>query len=155
MHSESEQKAIQEKLEQLNQVKEESLYHQELADSITQRRVRWIKENLKEMLAKYKGLSPEEQAYKIVFFEHMGINPEHSKMTRVSPKKIKIESYNFCPYLEVCRQLDLDTKIICRDIGEQSVQKMIELINPALRFSRNYKNIRPDKEFCEEFIELL
>jgi hypothetical protein len=156
MFSETAQKAIQEKLEQLNKVKEGTLTPQELADLITQRRVTWIQEHLDEMLAKYDGLSPEEQAYRIVFFDHMRINPEHSKMVRVSPRKIKIESYNFCPYLEASRELDLETRFVCKDIGEPSIQRMMEVINPNLRFSRNYANIRPyNGAFCEEYVELL
>ena len=156
MFSESEQKAIEEKLEQLQRVKEGTLAPQELVDLITQRRVGWIQEHLDEMLTKYDGLSPEEQAYRIVFFDHMKINPSHSKMVQVSPRKIKIESHNFCPYLEACRHLGLDTRYVCQDIGEPSTQKMIEVINPNLRFSRNYDNIRPrNGAFCEEYIELL
>lgn len=156
MFSETEQKAIEEKLEQLRKVKEGISNPQELADLITQRRVSWIQEHLDEMLTKYAGLSPEEQAYRIVFFDHMKINPEHSKMVRVSPRKIKIESHNFCPYLEACHQLSLDTKYVCQDIGEPSIQKMIEVINPNLRFRRNYVNIRPHNEtFCEEYFEPL
>src|SRR3989344_6064426 len=114
MFSETEQKAIQEKLEQLQKIKEGLMDHQELANLITGRRINWIQEHLDEMLGKYDGLSPEEQAYRIVFFEHMKINPEHSKMVRISPKKIKIESYNFCPYLEACCHLGLDTRHVCQ-----------------------------------------
>ena len=154
MFSETEQKAIEEKLEQLRKVKEGTLSPQELADLITQRRVGWIRENLDEMLVKYEGLSPEEQAYRIVFFDHMKINPEHSKMARVSPTKIKVESYNFCPYLQACSRLGLDTRFVCGDIGEPSIQAMMEMINPNLRFSRNYVNIRPHNgAFCEEYVE--
>jgi hypothetical protein len=156
MFSKTEQKAIQEKLEQLKRVKEGTLTPQELADLITQRRVGWIRGHLDEMLVKYDGLNSEEQAYRIVFFDHMRINPEHSKMMRVSPIKIKIESYNFCPYLEACQKLDLETRTICKDIGEPSIQRMIEIVNPNLRFSRDYTNIRPyNGVFCEEYIELL
>lgn len=154
MFSKSEQKAVEEKLEQLQKVKEGILSPQELVDLITQRRVSWIREHLDEMLAKYDGLSPEEQVYRIVFFDHMKINPEHVKMVRVSPRKIKIESHNFCPYLEACRHLDLDTRHVCQNIGEPSIQRMIEIINPNLKFSRNYIKIRPHNEiFCEEYIE--
>lgn len=157
MFSEAEEKVIKEKLEQLTRVKRGTLSPHKLAALIARRRIAWIKEHLDEMLVKYRGLSPEEQAYKIVFFEHMGIDPKHSKIVRISPRKIKIISYNFCPYLEACKQLRLDTKFVCKEIGEQSINKMIAIINPNLRFSRNYANIRPhnEEEFCEEYIELL
>lgn len=107
-------------------------------------------------IAKYKGLPLEEMAYRIIFFDHMGINPKHSQITRVSPIKIRIDSYNFCPYLEACTQLGLETRFVCAQINEQSLQKMVEMIHPNLRFSRNYSNIRPlNKHFCEEYIELV
>lgn len=156
MFSEAEQKAIQEKLEQLGKVKEGSLSLKKLSDLITQRRVAWMKEHLEEMLAKYPGLRPEEQAYRIIFFDHMKINPEHSKMTRVSSSKIRIDSYNFCPYLEACKQLDLDTSVICKEVGEPSMNEMARMINQSLKFSRNYLNLRPHNcAFCEEYIEFL
>ncbi len=95
-------------------------------------------------------------AYRIIFLDHMKINPEHSLVKRVSPKKIRIDSYNFCPYLEACVQLGLETKFVCKQINEQSIQKMVEMIHPNLKFSRNYSNIRPfNKHFCEEYIELV
>jgi len=155
MFSKTEQKAIQEKFEQLQEIKKGTLTIQGLTDLITQRRVEWIQGHLDEMLAKYKTLNPEEQAYRIVFFDHMKINPAHSKMTRISQRKIRVDSYNFCPYLEACLRLDLDTKFICKEAGEQSIQTMIEVINPNLKFGRNYANLRPHNSFCEEYFEIL
>ena len=106
------------------------------------------------MLFKYNGLSPEEKAYHILYLEHMKINPEHTKVTRVSPTKIKIDSFNFCPYLEACARLEMDTRFVCKEIGEPSVQRFVKEINPYLIFSRNYPHIRPHSpNFCEEFIE--
>lgn len=154
MFSEAEEKAIQEKLDQLTRVKDGTSSPEELSDLITERRVGWIEEHLDEMLDKYNGLSPEERAHRIVFLEHMVINPEHSKVERVSPGKIRIYSYNFCPYLEACNKLGLDTRFVCREIGEPSLQETMRRIDPGLRFSRNYTRIRPYiADFCEEYIE--
>lgn len=154
--SDIEQNAIDEKFAQLKQVCDGSFSHIQLADAITERRINWLKENLDKMLTKYNSLSPEEQAYCIIYFDHMKINPEHNKIFRISPTKIKIESYNFCPYLEASNQLGLDTRRICKDVGEPSIQKMCEIIHPKLRFSRNYDNIRPHNgAFCEEYIEII
>lgn len=156
MFSEIEQKSMEEKFEQLRKIKEGSLSFKGLTDLITQRRVGWIQEFLNKTITKYEGLNPEEQAYRIIFLDHMKINPKYSKMMRVSPTKIRVESYNFCPYLEACSQLSLDTRIICKEIGEPSIQAMMNFINPNLKFGRNYKNIRPyNKDFCEEYIELV
>lgn len=154
MFSHEEQKAIEDKLEQLGKVKNGLLKPQELAMSITKRRIAWLKENKKDVLAKYAGLPDEEKAYRILYFDHMKINPEHSKLTKISDGKIKIESWSFCPYLEACKKLGLDTKFVCREIGESSCQKFCEMINPRIKFSRNYKNIRPYSNFCEEYFEI-
>jgi len=154
MFSQQEQKAIEEKLEQLTKVKKGILTPQELADLITQRRVLWFEENKKTVLSKYAELPDEEKAYRIIYFDHMKINPEHSKMSRIGNGKIRIESYDFCPYIEACRKLGLDTRFVCKDIGEPSIQRVSELINPNLKFRRNYQNIRPHNcNFCEEYFE--
>jgi len=86
----------------------------------------------------------------------MKIDPLKSKMTRISPTKIRIDSYNFCPYLETVKKLKLDTRCICKKVGEPSIQAMCKMINKKLKFSRNYDNIRPhNKEYCEEYIEII
>ncbi len=153
--TQEQQKAIEEKIEQLQKIIDRTLSPQGLADLITKRRVEWIRKNRKEMLAKYDKLNPEEQTYRILCFDHMRINPEHIKMTRISPTKIRIDSYNPCPYLEACNQLDLDTRFVCKKIGEPSVQRFCEIINPDIKFSRNYQNLRPHTPFCEEYFEVL
>ena len=155
MFSETEQKAIQEKLELLRKVKGGILSVKELADLIAEKRVAWMKEHREETLEKYRGLPLEEIAWRAAYFDYMHIHPPDSRITRISDKKIRIDSYNFCPYLEACKQLDLDTKYICKEIGESSLQKMVEVLDPRLRFSRNYENIRPRSEFCEEYFECL
>lgn len=156
MFTEDELKAIEEKLEQIKKVKDGILTPQELADLITQRRLLWLEENKNTVLAKYADLSDEEKAYRIIFLDHMKINPEHSKMIRIGNGKIKIKSYNFCPYLEACKRLGLDACFVCKEIGEPSIQKLCEVINPKLKFSRNYHKIRPNScGFCEEYIELI
>ena len=154
MLSDIEQRAVDEKVEQLRWVKDKVCTPQKLAEFITQRRLMWFRENRETLLQKYADLNLEEQAYHILFIEHMKIDPAYSIITRVSPTKIRIDSYNFCPYLIACQQLGLDTKKVCREIGEPSIQNMIQAINPQLRFERNYDNLRPNSNFCEEYIEL-
>ncbi len=155
MSSRFEQK-LEEKIEELMKIKEGILTPKELADLITERRVKWMKNNLDEMKIKYEGLPPEEMAYKIIFIEHLQVDPAYSKVTRVSETRIRIDSYNSCPYLDACERVGLETKFVCREIGEQSFQEMIRLIHPKLKFGREYSNIRPfNKEYCEEYIELI
>lgn len=155
MFNERELKSIEKKLGELSKVKDGVLSPQELADLTTQRRVSWFNANRDVVLVKYRELPDEEKAWRIICFDHMKINPEHSKMTRISPTKIRIDSYNFCPWLEACLKLGLDTRYVCKGMGEPSVQKICEMINPNLKFSRNYEKIRPYAPFCEEYFELL
>ncbi|MBU4142813.1 hypothetical protein KJ590_02315 [Patescibacteria group bacterium] len=147
-------KAIKEKVRQLNMVLRKKFDLMKLANLITKRRTDWFKAKKRDILKKYQDLPVEEKAYRIIYFDHMKINPEHSKMTRVNRKKIRIESHNFCPYLEACKELGLDTKLICKEVGEPSIQALCKVIDKKLKFSRNYKKIRPHYHFCEEFIEI-
>ncbi|KKR29188.1 MAG: hypothetical protein UT59_C0011G0012 [candidate division CPR2 bacterium GW2011_GWD1_39_7] len=86
----------------------------------------------------------------------MKIIPEHSVVEKISDNKMGIKSYNFCPYLEACQILGLDTRIICKELGEPSCQLFVKAIHPSLRFSRTYYDkLRPNCSYCEEFIELI
>src|SRR3989344_6979607 len=108
MFTEIQKRAIDEKLELLTKIKKGELPAQKLAELITKRRINWFEAN-KSILEKYHNLPDEEKAYRIICFDHMNINPEHSKMIRLCVGLINIKSYNFCPYLEACKQLGLDT----------------------------------------------
>jgi len=155
MYSKSEQEAIEEKVSQLQDIVSGLVSSRELADIITQRRVTWYEENRDLLNSRYIGFPDEEKAYRVIFFDHMHIDPERSVMSRIEFGRIKIESHNFCPYLEACNILNLDTRIICKEIGEPSIQRVCGMINPKLEFSRNYRKIRPYNEFyCEEYIVL-
>jgi hypothetical protein len=58
--------------------------------------------------------------------------------------------------LEACVRLGLDTRQVCREGTEESVQHLIVRLDPRLRFSRNYVDgIRPYAPYCEERIELV
>ncbi len=144
--------AVNEKLVQLRALKEGRLTSHELIRMITERGVNWMKEHLDEMMAKYPGLSLPEQAYRIIYFEHMKINPIFSHIEMKNPLSLEIHSYNFCPYLEACRILHLKTTDICKKILEPPLQKMIKIISPNLHFGRDYNAIRPYHECCREFI---
>jgi hypothetical protein len=52
--------------------------------------------------------------------------------------------------VEACLRGGYDTRAVCKNGYEESVQAFIELINPRLRFKRNYDSIRPYTEYCEE-----
>ena len=59
---------------------------------------------------------------------------------------------NFCPTLEACKILNLDTRKICKLYNENATDVLIKQIDKNLIFVRNYKKLRPYSEYCEEMI---
>ncbi len=94
------------------------------------------------------------KAYTLVMLKFMKINPEEVPVVYEDEKKIVWRSYNWCPILEACKRIGVDTRNVCELGEEASVQLMIEKINPKLRFTRNYEKIRPHTDYCEEIIYL-
>jgi tRNA(adenine34) deaminase len=96
------------------------------------------------------------QAYTLVLLVYMGLDPHTVPVVYEDNKTIIWRSANFCPTLEACRRLDLDTRIVCRSATEAAVQALIAQLDPHLRFSRNYAaGMRPYADYCEEQITLL
>ena len=71
-----------------------------------------------------------------------------------SEKQIAFHSMNFCPTLEACKILHLDTRHVCKLLNEDSTDRLVKNIDQRLRFSRNYANLRPYTPFCEEFLSI-
>ena len=96
------------------------------------------------------------QAYTLVLLLYMGLDPHTVPVVYEDDKTIIWRSTNFCPTLEACRRLGLDTRIVCRAATEAAVQALIARLDPRLRFSRNYADgLRPYADYCEEQITLL
>jgi len=68
--------------------------------------------------------------------------------------RIIIHSKNFCPTLEACRILNMDTRFVCRHLTENPTTELIRQLHPRLRFCRNYEKLRPHSAYCEEMIVL-
>ena len=96
------------------------------------------------------------QAYTLVLLIYMGLDPLTIPVVYEDERTIIWRSANFCPTLEACRRLGLDTRIVCRAATEAAVQALIARLDTRLRFSRNYASgIRPHADYCEEQIALL
>jgi tRNA(adenine34) deaminase len=96
------------------------------------------------------------QAYTLVLLAYMGLDPCAVPVVYEDDRTIIWRSTNFCPTLEACRRLDLDTRIVCRRATEAPVQALIARLDPRLRFTRNYAaGLRPYADYCEEQITLL
>lgn len=145
----------EEKIQELSNIKDRVLTTPELVYILSKRKLVWFNEHKKDLLDKYKDLTPEEKAYRIVFLDYMGIDEKHLNIQRISKNKIRILSKNPCPFLEACYEVGLPTDYVCKHINEAPIQELVSQIHPKLQFSRNYDNIRPNHNHCEEFIEYL
>jgi hypothetical protein len=96
------------------------------------------------------------QAYTVLLLQYMGLDPTEVPVVYEDDSLIVWRSYNFCPMLEACRRLDLDTRSVCRAASHDSVQALIARLDPRLRFGRNYeRGLRPYAPYCEEQIAVV
>jgi hypothetical protein len=96
------------------------------------------------------------QAYTMLLLQYMRLDPVEVPVVYEDESLIVWRSYNFCPMLEACIRLDLDTRNVCRAASHDSVQALITCLHPRLRFDRSYKKgLRPYAPYCEERIALV
>ena len=121
-----------------------------IAAQITQKRLAWLAQN-QPVPAAQAPLSPR-RAYQILFFDCIGLSPEHLPVVQETDQQITWLSKNPCPTLEACIRLGLDTRLVCRWINEKSTQAFLWYLDPQLRFVRSYEEIRPYAPHCRESI---
>ena len=114
------------------------------------KREKWYEQNKKFL--ELKG-SDVEKAYRLILIK-IGINPNEAPIVEKTKKRIVFHSQNFCPTLEACKILGLNTKNVCKEVFEKPTDQLVKKINLKLKFSRNYSKIRPFTDYCEESIEL-
>ena len=119
-------------------------------DSI-RRRTAWFTEN-SDRFARLSD-DPVRAAYTLLL-ARFGITSEEAPVIFGDETRIVFHSQNFCPTLEACKRLGLDTRYVCKRLNEDATNRLIQLIDPRLRFSRNYEYLRPYSPFCEEMIWL-
>jgi tRNA(adenine34) deaminase len=124
---------------------------QVLARGLTERRLRWLAENRQLMEAENED--PLDRAYRI-FLQKLDISAAEAPIVRRDQRRIVFHSKNFCPTLEACKILDLDTKFVCRHLTELPTTELVRRIDPRLRFTRNYRKLRPSQDYCEEMFML-
>lgn len=93
-----------------------------------------------------------DQGYRLLLHK-LGISEAEAPIVNRERKRLVFHSQNFCPTLEACKILRLDTRKICRLYNEGATDRLIRQIDPKLHFSRNYDKIRPYSDYCEERIE--
>ena len=121
-----------------------------LENELTEKRLKWFRKNKRYLNLKGDDL---KKAYQLIL-KKIGIKFKEALVMKKTKTKLIFHSKNFCPLLEACKILNLDTRKICKMIYEKPTEELIKKINPKLKFSRNYKRIRPYTSYCEEVITL-
>ncbi len=94
-------------------------------------------------------------AFKLFYDGYLGLSiPRDGEIIEANQRWITARWWNPCPTLEACRKFGLDTREICFKVYDRPVQALLALIDPRLRFRRNYQALRPYYGYCEESIEL-
>ncbi len=123
----------------------------ELNQDSVSRRTAWFQKNR----ASFGFISPDllESGYRLLL-ERFRIMPDEAPIVHKSKDRVIFHSRNFCPTLEACRILGLDTRQVCRLINENSTDILLKQIDSRLCFSRNYEKLRPYEAYCEEMISI-
>ena len=147
-YSEAMRAAVEAELERLRGADDAAL--DALNADSTVRRVRWF-EAVREDIDLAPG--PVRAAYELLR-RRFGASEDEMAVVRESPHEIVFRSSNFCPTLEACRILGLDTRRVCRRMNERSTDALVKRLDPRLTFTRNYDRLRPYADYCEESITL-
>ncbi len=124
-----------------------------LEGCVTEKRSTWLQANLGE--ARNEN-DPVTNGYTWFYERYLGLSvPRDGEIVEHTGKRLVMRWWNPCPTLEACKQLGLDTRVICKKAYQKPVQAFLEQIHPKLRFGRNYERIRPYAAWCEEIIELV
>jgi tRNA(adenine34) deaminase len=120
------------------------------ADSI-RRRTKWFQENRSNF--DFVTEDPLISGYRLLL-ERFRILEEEAPIIKRSGREIVFHSMNFCPTLEACKILGLDTRYICKRLNENSTDALLKEMDCRLSFSRNYDKLRPYTEYCEEMVRI-
>ena len=122
-----------------------------LAKALSARRSNWFSEHQSHLNTDSNNVI--ESAYHL-FTTRLCISKEDAPVIRKDKRKLILHSRNFCPTLEACKILKLDTRFVCRHLTEKPTTDLLRRLHPKLRFTRNYEKLRPHSPYCEEMIIL-
>lgn len=114
-------------------------------------RLQWFKEQYSVSMKSSPSVIDDAYA---LFLTRLGITSEEAPIVKRSENSITIHSKNFCPTLEACKILRMDTRFVCRHLTESPTTELLRQLHPKLLFKRNYDKLRPYAEYCEEMIVL-
>jgi tRNA(adenine34) deaminase len=140
---------VRSEIKRLRNANDESL--RELnADSI-RRRTQWFKEHQGSIAVDPQDLL--NSGYHLLL-ERFHITEKEAPVIQKTEREIVFHSLNFCPTLEACKILGLDTRYVCKRLNESSTDHLLKLLDSRLSFTRNYDCLRPYTEYCEEMVRL-
>ncbi len=122
-----------------------------LEELVLKKRLEWFDKNREKL--KVSG-DPIDQAFNLFYRDYLKLASDDGEVVERTEDKLVTRWWNFCPVLEACKTLNMDTREICKRCYEKPVQIFIKKIHPKLTFKRNYRKIRPYSAFCEETIEM-
>ena len=115
--------------------------------ALAAKRTRWYHAHYSPLRAG----DPLDRAYHVLL-RKLGITEEQAPMVRRDATTLVFHSRNFCPTLEACMILGLDSRKVCKSYNERSTDELVRQVDPRLSFSRNYERMRPSCGYCEESI---
>ncbi len=121
----------------------------EIEKNLIDKRVGWFKQNHDEVEKLHGDIL--EKAYQLLLMK-IGIDRSEAPVVEKTGRCIVFHSKNFCPSLQACVELGMDTRVICREVFEKPADILVKQLHPNLQFSRNYACIRPYSTYCEEKI---
>ena len=142
-------KVVREGIDQLRDADKKKL--EALAEDLSKKRSRWYAEHGHCPVT--DGEDILHAAYR-VFLKKLGISEDQAPIVRCDETHIILHSCNYCPTLEACKLLGLDTRFVCKHLSEKPTTDLVRQIHPKLRFTRNYDRLRPHSDYCEEMIIL-
>jgi tRNA(adenine34) deaminase len=123
-----------------------------LQQCVIEKRLSWLDRNIKAL---EKTGNPLIDGYKIFYESYLGLSiPQDGEIIEATDRQLVTRWWNYCPTLEACQKLGLDTREICKKVYHKPVQVLLSKIDPRLRFKRNYDALRPYTPYCEETIAL-
>jgi hypothetical protein len=118
---------------------------------VTEKRLAWM--DAHEEALKRTG-DPIADGFRAFYETYLGILPQYGEIVEATPSKMVTRWWNPCPTLEACKEVGLDTRLVCRHAYHRPVDAFLARIDPRLRFERNYDIIRPHAPHCEEILLL-
>jgi tRNA(Arg) A34 adenosine deaminase TadA len=141
--------AVRDNIELLRDADQNKL--EKLAEELSEKRLKWFSVNHTAFETDCDNLI--DTAYQLFLYK-LDIGAEDAPIVGRDASSLVLHSTNFCPTLEACNILDIDTRFVCRHLTEKPTTDLLRQIHPKLRFTRNYERLRPYTPYCEEMIIL-